>query len=106
MTVSPVAYPVRPADLPTFELRDALIDVAECRFDPELHTGPDAFTTEADADREVREAVAREVCAGCPVRGECLELALRTLPEGGVWAGFTADEIAVLAAARLLDQVA
>lgn len=35
---------------------------------------------------------ARDVCLGCPVRRECLEFALETNQEAGVWGGTTEDE--------------
>jgi hypothetical protein len=82
-------------------LRSILPDEAECHFDPELHTGPEDPTAEPPAERQAREDVAREVCDGCPVRMACLKLAVDTLPEAGVWAGYTADEIAELAAPLL-----
>jgi WhiB family transcriptional regulator, redox-sensing transcriptional regulator len=37
-------------------------------------------------------ARAKAVCGGCPVRGECLEFALETGQDFGVWGGTTADE--------------
>lgn len=83
-------------------LRDAVLagDPA-CLCDPELFTGPadmEADDEPAD-DRAARIAVAREVCAACPVRLACLAYSMRTRPAAGVWAGHTADEIAVLVAA-------
>ncbi|MEW2357894.1 WhiB family transcriptional regulator [Spirillospora sp. NPDC029432] len=85
----------------TVDLRGEPIEGAQCRFDPDLHTGPDAFTEESAEEREAREAVAIEVCATCPLRQTCFEYALKTLPESGVWARFTAEEIAELAATSL-----
>lgn len=35
---------------------------------------------------------AREVCASCPVREECLEFALATHQDDGVWGGLTETE--------------
>jgi len=72
-----------------------------CLCDPELFTGPAGMEAEDEPpqERAARVAVAREVCAPCPVRLPCLAYALRTCPAAGVWAGFTADEIAVLVAA-------
>ena len=35
---------------------------------------------------------AKDVCATCPVRGECLEWALATRQEDGVWGGLTDNE--------------
>jgi WhiB family transcriptional regulator, redox-sensing transcriptional regulator len=72
-------------------------DQTACRFDPELHTGPDAFETETDEQRAAREDVAREVCSTCSVRGACLAYALDIRPAHGIYAGHTAAEIAELA---------
>jgi hypothetical protein len=91
--------------LPTLSLR-ALRDTVlagdpGCVCDPELFTGPTGTEPEDEPpeDRAARIAVAREVCASCPVRLACLAYTLRTRPAAGVWAGFTADEIAALVAA-------
>ncbi|MEV4398310.1 WhiB family transcriptional regulator [Nonomuraea sp. NPDC049607] len=70
-----------------------LADEAACRFDPELHTGPDAFTDEPADERAAREQVAREVCADCPVWASCLLSALDKRPASGVWAGLTPEEL-------------
>lgn len=35
---------------------------------------------------------AKAICAGCPVREECLSFALRTGQDHGIWAGLTAEE--------------
>jgi WhiB family transcriptional regulator, redox-sensing transcriptional regulator len=35
---------------------------------------------------------AKEICATCPVREECLEFALETRPADGVWGGLTPIE--------------
>lgn len=35
---------------------------------------------------------AKDVCGVCPVHGECLEFALATNQEAGVWGGTTEDE--------------
>ncbi|GAA4593718.1 hypothetical protein GCM10023194_58700 [Planotetraspora phitsanulokensis] len=97
---------VRLPDLhPALRLLDSVTDgisvqLAEgalCGADPELHTGPDAFTDEPADDRAAREQVAKEVCAECPVWALCLARSLRIRPESGVWAGFTAAEIGELA---------
>ena len=72
-----------------------------CLCDPELFTGPTDTEPENEPpeDRAARIAVAREVCASCPVRLACLAYSLRTRPAAGVWAGFTTDEITTLVAA-------
>ena len=59
-------------------------------------------STEADAAR--REAAAAiAICRACPVRGACLELALRhwTIGQHGVWGGLVAAERGVLHRRRL-----
>lgn len=89
----------------TLSLR-ALRDVVRegdpgCLCDPELFTGPADIEPEDEPadDRAARIAVARDVCASCPVRLACLAYTLRTRPAAGVWAGFTPDEIAALVTA-------
>lgn len=77
------------------DLRGMPITGAQCRFDHELHTGPAG--EETPDERAARELVAAEVCATCPLRAQCLELATAIRPDYGVWAGFTADELAALA---------
>ena len=68
-------------------------DGAHCLFDPELHDGP-ADGVESVQERAAREQVAREVCGSCPVWEQCIDYAVRVRPERGVWAGFTAVELA------------
>ena len=43
-------------------------------------------TSEADA------GPAKAICAGCPVREQCLEFALEIRPSDGVWGGMTPIE--------------
>jgi WhiB family transcriptional regulator, redox-sensing transcriptional regulator len=42
-------------------------------------------------------ARAKAICAGCPVRSDCLAYALTNREDFGVWGGFTADERRVIA---------
>ncbi|MFD0532453.1 WhiB family transcriptional regulator [Actinomadura luteofluorescens] len=79
--------------LGAMDLRGRPVTGAQCRFDPELHTGPDG--EESPDERAARELVAAQVCESCPLRAQCLELAMQIRPEFGVWAGFTAAELAV-----------
>ncbi|GAA3238267.1 WhiB family transcriptional regulator [Actinocorallia longicatena] len=89
-----------------FDLPAGLAEKSGCRFDPELHTGPDLFETEPRAEREAREDAAKAVCEECPVWAGCLDYALRIRPTHGVWAGYTASELAKLGmAARLTAMV-
>ena len=37
-------------------------------------------------------AAAKAVCSGCPVRSECLEFAIATNQEYGVWGGTSEEE--------------
>lgn len=58
---------------------------AACRgIGSALFFGPDG---ERGRDRAVREREAMKICAGCPVRTDCLEHALRTPEDFGVWGG-------------------
>jgi WhiB family redox-sensing transcriptional regulator len=45
-------------------------------------------------------AEAKRICAGCPVRGECLDYALENREEGGIWGGLNKHERKKVAAAR------
>lgn len=51
-------------------------------------------------EREAREARAKEICARCPVRAECLEWALATREQHGVWGGYSESERKALLARR------
>jgi len=35
---------------------------------------------------------AKAICAGCPVRAQCLDWALTTHQDAGIWGGLTEDE--------------
>jgi WhiB family redox-sensing transcriptional regulator len=41
-------------------------------------------------------AAAKSICSGCPVRQQCLDFAITTNQEFGVWGGNTEDERRVL----------
>lgn len=78
---------------------------AACRvFDPDLFfpVSPSGLA----AQRQV--ATAKEVCAGCQVRAECLEFALRTGQAHGVWGGMSEPELHLLRRhdARRVDRAA
>jgi WhiB family redox-sensing transcriptional regulator len=63
-------------------------DRAACRDeDPELF-----FPISATGPGRAQAAEATAVCARCPVRGECLEYALTTGQEAGIWGGLTEEE--------------
>jgi WhiB family redox-sensing transcriptional regulator len=57
---------------------------AACRW-----TDPDLFFPLSESGKSLDQiAEAKVVCAGCPVRRECLEFALRTRLQG-IWGGLT-----------------
>jgi WhiB family redox-sensing transcriptional regulator len=61
---------------------------AACRdCDPELFF-PLGTTGQAIADIEW----AKSICAACPVQPQCLDFALKTRQEFGIWGGTTEDE--------------
>jgi WhiB family transcriptional regulator, redox-sensing transcriptional regulator len=57
------------------------------RHDPELF-----FPIASTGPSISQVARAKAVCAGCPVRVECLEFALDSGQDFGVWGGASADE--------------
>jgi WhiB family redox-sensing transcriptional regulator len=63
-------------------------EVAACRYaEPDLFfPGPADGLPADEAER------AKAVCAGCPVRRECLQFALATRQAYGVWGGMTEQE--------------
>ena len=75
---------------------------ARCKDeDPELFipvgtTGPAATQT----------AAAKAICLVCPVRTECLEWAMATGQDSGVWGGMSEDERRALRRARRRSEVA
>jgi WhiB family redox-sensing transcriptional regulator len=52
---------------------------------------------EGSSHRALRVRTAKAVCAGCPVRGECLSFALSGPERYGIWGGLTAGERALVA---------
>ena len=47
---------------------------------------------ESRDQRTRREAAAKKICAGCPVRRECLDYALRVREPMGIWGGLSEPE--------------
>ena len=43
-------------------------------------------------DKETREARAKAICATCPVRGACLDYAVRIREPHGIWGGLNEVE--------------
>ena len=63
-------------------------DRASCQF-----TGPDLFFhVGSTGDAIEGNKAAKAVCRDCEVRGACLQFALETNQENGVWGGMTEDE--------------
>ena len=60
-------------------------------FYPPMHT-------ERKHERLARERRAKSVCAGCPVRHECLEHAIAVDERYGIWGGLNQDERRLLRA--------
>jgi WhiB family redox-sensing transcriptional regulator len=75
---------------------------ASCRGeDSALFFAPNYF--ERREEKEGREARAKAICAGCPVRAECLEYALRTRESHGIWGGLNELERRQLLRQRALQ---
>ncbi len=63
-------------------------DDAACRgLDPDLF-----FPVGTAGPALVQIGRAKQVCAGCPVRARCLDWALVTSQDAGVWGGTSEDE--------------
>ncbi len=60
-------------------------DRAACRL-----SDPALFYAEKGENPAVAEA--RRICAGCPVKGPCLDFALATREQHGIWGGLTRNE--------------
>lgn len=71
------------------------------RSDPELF-----FPVTPTGPAAVQIAQAKDVCACCPVRRECLEFALESGQKFGVWGGTTEDERRTLRRRLLSHRVA
>jgi WhiB family transcriptional regulator, redox-sensing transcriptional regulator len=58
-----------------------------------LNTDPDVFFPVAvgsAASKQVARAL--RICAGCPVRQQCLDFAMRSGEKEGIWGGTTPEE--------------
>jgi WhiB family redox-sensing transcriptional regulator len=65
--------------------------LAACRGEDSTYFfAPSYF--ERRAEKNAREAVAKAICSRCPVRDECLEYALRTRDNHGIWGGMNEME--------------
>jgi WhiB family redox-sensing transcriptional regulator len=64
-------------------------DHARCRF-----TSPDLFFPIGSADHLAVDMIraAKAVCGGCEVRDACLQFALETNQESGIWGGTSEEE--------------
>jgi len=58
-----------------------------------LHADPDLFFPISAIGPAVEQiALAKAICAGCAVRGKCLEFARKQDQLQGIWGGTTAEE--------------
>lgn len=62
---------------------------ARCRGRADLFFHPHG---EREPFRSEREAAAKQVCAGCPVRRECRQYALESQEPYGLWGGLSEAE--------------
>jgi hypothetical protein len=66
---------------------DPWVERAACR-----DADPETFFPPAGGTDDEREAVAKRLCAGCPVSRQCLHEALRNAESTGIWGGLTVRE--------------
>ncbi len=76
--------------------------LAACRGESSLFFAEGA--TEERTVRRDREARAKAICAGCPVRTDCLEYALRTREPYGLWGGLNEYERRVVLRERAREE--
>jgi WhiB family redox-sensing transcriptional regulator len=75
---------------------------ARCKDeDPELF-----FPVGSTGGSNLQAALAKSICKLCPVRSECLEWALATGQDSGVWGGLSEEERRALRRARRRAAVA
>jgi WhiB family transcriptional regulator, redox-sensing transcriptional regulator len=64
------------------------MDHGACQaVEPELF-----FPLSAAGPAVAQVAAAKAVCRGCPVRAECLDYAMQTAQDHGIWGGTTEEE--------------
>jgi WhiB family transcriptional regulator, redox-sensing transcriptional regulator len=74
---------------PLTEIWDWQRDAACRDLDSAMFFHPDG---ERGVSRERREERAKAICAGCPVRAQCLEHSLRVEEPYGIWGGMAETE--------------
>lgn len=67
------------------------LEQAACRGKTELFYGEEVGRS-APARRRQREAIAKSICATCPVIDQCLAAAFEHDDEHGIWGGLTPKE--------------
>lgn len=73
---------------------------AACR-----HTDPELFFPIGSTGPALDQiAEAKRVCEACPVRNQCLEFALSTSQDAGIWGGTTEDERRAIRRARAAER--
>ena len=87
---------------PNADLWDWQLEAACRGIDSEVFFHPERERGEA---RERREQAAKQICAACPVRQECLEHSLAVIEPYGVWGGLAEHERAALLKRQKLSAV-
>ena len=76
------------ASIIMLETDDAWRDVALCR-----DTDPDLFFPVGTTGQALDQiAAAKRVCAQCPAKRPCLDFAIATNQDSGIWGGTSEDE--------------
>lgn len=75
---------------------------AACRGPQAIVFFPPAHFERKDEKIE-RERRAKAICAGCPVRAECLDYAMRIREQHGIWGGLNEVERKSVAASHELN---
>lgn len=74
-------------DVSIYDFGEPWYEEAECRVNPTVNA--DDFFQERGYNNTAK---ARKVCLVCPVKAECLDYALETKQEFGIWGGLTVTQ--------------
>lgn len=83
---------IRPSHAPVHRLTDRDLDQITHNLGACRGATPEQINDTWFPSQAITVDMAREACAGCPVRAECLEKALRLNETEGIWGGTTPDE--------------
>ena len=91
------------------QIRQDLVTAMQVFGDPDCSKMPEVFFPEDEHNERAREKsiqIAKTICAGCPIRRNCLEFAIAYDEPFGVWGGLTHRERARFTSKDVLPESA